>query len=81
MAERQEWELATARSRQLAIAADAELRRRYPGQQTEPLRSAEPAPVSDAERQHPDLIPHQRSGEKTRIRDLERTAAGLPRLR
>ena len=30
MADRQEWEQATARSRRLAIAADAELRRRHP---------------------------------------------------
>ncbi len=50
MADRQEWEHATARSRHLAIAADAELRRRHPDQKIEPLRSAEPAPVSDAER-------------------------------
>ena len=47
MADRQEWEHATARSRRLAIAADAELRRRHPGQKIEPLRSAEPAPASD----------------------------------
>ena len=32
MADRQEWDHATAGSRQLAIAADAELRRRHPGQ-------------------------------------------------
>ena len=50
MADRQEWEHATAGSRHLAIAADAELRRRHPGQKIEPLRSAEPAPVSDTER-------------------------------
>ena len=50
MADRQEWEHATAGSRHLAIAADAELRRRHPGQKIEPLRSAEPAPVTDAER-------------------------------
>ena len=42
MAARQEWEQATERSRRLAIAADAELRRRHPGQKIEPLRSAEP---------------------------------------
>jgi len=71
MADRQEWEQATARSRQLAIAADAELRRRYPDQQIEPLHLAEPAPASDAERQHPDLIPHQRTGETARIHGLE----------
>jgi hypothetical protein len=47
MAARHEWEYATERSRRLAIAADAELRRRYPGQKIEPLRSAEPVPASD----------------------------------
>ena len=46
-AARQEWEHATERSRRLAIAADAELRRRYPRRKIEPLRSAEPVPVSD----------------------------------
>ena len=50
MADRQDWEHATANSRHLAIAADTELRRRHPGQKIEPLRSAEPAPVSDTER-------------------------------
>jgi hypothetical protein len=71
MADRQEWEHATAQSRQLAIAADAELRRRYPDRRIEPLRSAEPVPVSDADRQQLDLIPHQRNGETARIRYLE----------
>ena len=46
-AARQEWEHATERSRRLAIAADAELRRRHPRRKIEPLRSAEPVPVSD----------------------------------
>ncbi len=49
--DRQEWEHATEQSRRLAIAADAELRRRHPGQKNEPLRSAEPAPASDIERE------------------------------
>jgi hypothetical protein len=55
MADRQEWEQATAGSRRLAIAADAELHRRHPDQKIEPLRSAEPAPVGDAEHEqaHP----------------------------
>ena len=57
MADRQDWEHATAASRHLAIAADAELRRRHPGQKIEPLRSAEPAPVTDTER---DGRPHPR---------------------
>ena len=70
MADRQEWEQATAGSRRLAIAADAELRRRHPDGKIEPLRSAEPAPVSDAGRQHPDLTPQPWSGETAWIRDL-----------
>ena len=70
MADRQEWEQATARSRYLAIAADAELRRRHPTRKIEPLRSAEPVPVSDAGRQHQDLVP-QGSGETAPIRGLE----------
>jgi hypothetical protein len=68
---RQEWEQVTARSRQLAIAADAELRRRHPDHTIEPLRSAELAPASDAERQHLDQIPRQRNGQTARIRGLE----------
>lgn len=46
MADRQEWEQATTASRHLAIAADAELRRRHPDQKIDPLRSAEPAPAT-----------------------------------
>ena len=64
MADRQDWEHTTAASRHLAIAADAELRRRYPGHKIEPLRSAEPVPVTDTER---DGRP---SGTATRIGDL-----------
>ncbi len=71
MADRQEWEHATAGSRHLAITANAELRRRHPDMQIEPLRSPEPAPVSDAERQHPDLIPHQKNSQTAQIRDFE----------
>jgi conjugative relaxase-like TrwC/TraI family protein len=68
MTDRQEWEQATAGSRRLAIAADTELRRRYPYGKIEPLRSAEPAPVSDAERL--DLILQQGSNETARMGDL-----------
>jgi len=50
MADRAEWESATRRQRQLAVAADAELRRRHPGQYFAPLRSAEPEPATGAER-------------------------------
>jgi hypothetical protein len=55
----------------LAIAADAELRRRHSDRKIEPLRSAEPAPVRDDERQHPDLIPQHRTGKAIRIPDFE----------
>jgi hypothetical protein len=50
MADRQDWEQATRQQRQLAVAADAELRRRHPGQQHPPLRSAEPPPVTQEQR-------------------------------
>lgn len=50
MTDRQDWEQAAAGSRHLAIAADAKLRRRHPGQKLEPLRSTEPVPVTDVER-------------------------------
>ena len=47
MAARQDWKQATEQSRRLALAADAELRRRHPGRKIEPLRSAEPAPARE----------------------------------
>ena len=50
MTDRTEWEAATRQQRQLAVAADAELRRRHPGQYYAPLRSAEPAPATSAQR-------------------------------
>jgi len=64
MADRQDWEQATAASRHLAIAADTELRRRHPSHKIEPLRSAEPVPVTDTE---PDGRPSETA---TRIGDL-----------
>src|SRR5262249_10355591 len=61
MAAREEWEQATAGSRRLAIAADAELRRRHPYQKIEPLRSAEPAPVGDTDYEQAHSAPGQES--------------------
>jgi hypothetical protein len=49
-ADRTDWERATRQQRQLAVAADAELRRRHPAQPWPPLRSAEPEPISQAQR-------------------------------
>ena len=71
MADRQEWEHATAQSRRLAIAADAELRRRHPDFRIHPLHSAEPAPISDIEHEKLTLVPDQRIDQMAAwIRDL-----------
>jgi hypothetical protein len=71
MADRREWEHATARSRHLAIAADAELRRRHQDKKIEPLRSAEPAPVTDTEHEQLHPVPDSNLTETAAsIRDL-----------
>jgi hypothetical protein len=71
MADRQDWEHATAHSRRLAIAADAELRHRHPDFRIHPLYSAEPTPVSDIEREKLTLVPDQRIDQMAAwIRDL-----------
>jgi len=46
MADRADWEHATRHQRHLAVAADAELRRRHPGRHYPPQRSAEPGPLT-----------------------------------
>ena len=51
MADRDDWEKATVQPRHLTVAADAELRRRHPGEQYPPLRSAEPEPVTIDQRE------------------------------
>ena len=71
MTDRREWEHTTAQSRRLAIAADAELRRRHPDLRIEPLHSAEQAPVSDTDRDQSALAPDREIGEMAAwIRDL-----------
>jgi hypothetical protein len=71
VADRQQWEHATAPTRHLAIAADTELLRRHPDQPIEPLRSAEPVSLSDAKRQQRQLTEDQKTAETAaRIRDL-----------
>jgi AAA domain-containing protein len=50
MADRADWDRATMQQRHLAVAADAELRRRHPGEPYPPLRSAEPEPVTSDQR-------------------------------
>ena len=63
MADRADWETATRAQRQMAIAADAELRRRHSAQYFSPLRSAEPAPATSAQRDQLTLTPDQPPGE------------------
>ena len=71
MTDRTEWEHATEHSRRLAIAADAELRRRHSETSIEPLHSAEPLPVNDTDREQLTLAPDQQIGEIAAwIRDL-----------
>jgi ATP-dependent exoDNAse (exonuclease V) alpha subunit len=55
--DRRAWETATESQRRLAVAADAELRRRNPEMRIEPLRSAEPDEVTDEQRAELDILP------------------------
>src|SRR5205809_3690340 len=57
MADRADWDAATRAQRHLAVAADAELRRRHPARQYPPLRSAEPPPLTQAQRDELTLTP------------------------
>ena len=71
MADRAAWDQATRAQRQLAVAADAELRRRHPGQYFPPLRSGEPEPVTHTQRDELTVNPDQPSEEiGQRISDL-----------
>ena len=59
MDDRRAWEAATEPQRRLAVAADAELRRRNPEMRIEPLRSAEPDEVTDEQRAELDVLPEE----------------------
>ena len=63
MADRADWDTATRAQRQLAVAADTELRRRHPGQYFSPLRSAEPDPATQTQRDELALTPDEPPGE------------------
>ena len=63
MADRADWDAATRHQRHLAVAADAELRRRHPGQHYPPLRSAEPGPLTQDQRDQLTLTPGQQTQE------------------
>ena len=72
MADRADWDAATRAQRGLAVAADAELRRRHPGQHFPPLRSAEPDPATtETQRAEITLTPDEPTGETGQwIKDL-----------
>ena len=71
MADRADWDQATRAQRQLAVAADAELRRRHPGQYFAPLRSAEPEPATAAQREELTATAGEQPGEMGQwIKDL-----------
>jgi hypothetical protein len=71
MADRTDWDHATRAQRHLATAADAELRRRHPSQQFPPLRSAEPEPLTQAQRDELTLPEEQSAAEPGQwIKDL-----------
>ncbi|HEU5392798.1 MAG TPA: MobF family relaxase [Streptosporangiaceae bacterium] len=77
MADREEWDHATASARRLAIAADTELRRRHPRQRIEPLRSREPAPAGATEHEQLDPAPddkHTDTAAWIRDRAIQREA-------
>jgi AAA domain-containing protein/TrwC relaxase len=59
MDDRKAWEASTEPQRRLAVAADAELRHRYPEMRIEPLRSAEPEKVTDDQRAELDVLPEE----------------------
>jgi hypothetical protein len=59
IADRAAWDQATRAQRQLAVAADAELRRRHPGQYFPPLRSGEPEPATQTQRDELTMNPDQ----------------------
>jgi hypothetical protein len=63
MADRTDWDAATRAQRQLAVAADAELRRRHLDQSFSPLRSAEPEPATETQRAELTLTSGQPPGE------------------
>jgi conjugative relaxase-like TrwC/TraI family protein len=71
MADRADWDAATRAQRHLAVAADAELRRRHPEQRFTPLRSAEPQPATQAQLDELTLAEGQPPGEMPEwIKDL-----------
>jgi hypothetical protein len=80
MADRADWDKATRAQRHLAAVADAELRRRHPGQYFSPLRSAEPEPATQAQCDQltmtPDALPGEIDQQLTNLAAGHRTFTG-----
>jgi hypothetical protein len=74
LTDRADWERATCHQRQLAIAADTELRRRHPDQPWPPLRSAEPELAAPAA-QPRDPFPTPEQGAEQAAEELSELAA------
>jgi hypothetical protein len=71
MADRADWDAATRHQRHLAVAADAELRRRHPARNYPPLRSVEPSLPSQAQRDELTLTAEEQIPETSQwIKDL-----------
>ena len=71
MADRADWDTATRHQRHLAVAVAAELRRRHPAQHYPPLRSAEPEPLTQDQRDQLTMAPGQQTQETVQwITDL-----------
>ena len=71
MADRSDWDAATRHQRHLTVAADAELRRRHPTRNYPPLRSAEPPPATQTQRDELTLTPGEQIPETSQwIKDL-----------
>jgi len=85
MADRDDWDAATRAQRHLAVAADAELRRRHPDQPYLPLRSAETVAISDEQRgEIGQLITNLAAAHRTfaeRLADRQKPYHPLPRSR
>jgi TrwC relaxase/AAA domain len=81
---RRQWETLTEPTRQTALAADQELRRRHPDQVLEPLRSAEPdagltaAENSDAQKGPTLAEPVETAGQQVHDRADDRVRDGIP---
>ena len=71
MADRADWDAATRAQRHLAVAADAELRRRHPGQHLPRCAPPNPNPPTETQRAELTLTPGEPPGEMGQwIKDL-----------